>query len=64
MIVALDSSTLTLSLAVGRPDEPQPVAAERLGPPTKMSDLLPAAMLALLKRADLTLDDVRGFAVG
>jgi tRNA threonylcarbamoyladenosine biosynthesis protein TsaB len=64
MIVALDSSTLTLSLAVGRPGEAQPVAAERLGPPAKMSDLLPAALLDLLRRAGLTLDDVRGFAVG
>ena len=64
MIVALDSSTLTLSLAVGRPGEVQPLAAERLGPPAKMSDLLPAALLDLLRRAGLTLDDVRGFAVG
>ncbi len=64
MIVALDSSTLTLSLAVGRPGDAQPVAAERLGPPAKMSDLLPAALLDLLRRAGLTLDDVRGFAVG
>ena len=64
MIVALDSSTLTLSLAVGRPGEAQPVAAERRGPPAKMSDLLPAALVDLLKRAGLTLDDVHGFAVG
>src|SRR5262249_50499378 len=34
------------------------------GPPAKMSDLLPAALVELLKRASLTLDDVRGFAVG
>ena len=64
MIVALDSSTLTLSLAVGRPGEARPVAAERVGPPAKMSDLLPGALLDLLRRAALTLDDVRGFAVG
>src|SRR5215472_9859726 len=64
MIVALDSSTLTLSLAVGRPGEAQPVAVERRGPPAKMSDLLPAALLDLLKRARLTLDDVQGFVVG
>jgi tRNA threonylcarbamoyladenosine biosynthesis protein TsaB len=64
MIVALDSSTLTLSLAVGRPGEAQPIAAERLGPPAKMSDLLPGALLELLRRAGLGLDDVRGFAVG
>jgi tRNA threonylcarbamoyladenosine biosynthesis protein TsaB len=64
MIVALDSSTLTLSLAVGRAGEPVPVLAERQGPPAKVSDLLPGALLALLGRAGLTLDDVRGFAVG
>src|SRR5678815_476999 len=64
MIVALDSSTLTLSLAVGRPGEAQPLAAERLGPPAKMSDLLPAALLELLRRGGLSLDEVRGFAVG
>jgi len=64
MILALDSSTLTLSLAVGRPGEARPVVAERRGPPAKMSDLLPAALLEVLKRAELTLDDVRGFAVG
>jgi tRNA threonylcarbamoyladenosine biosynthesis protein TsaB len=64
MIVALDSSTLTLSLAVGRPGEAEPVVAERLGPPAKMSDLLPDALTDLLRRAGLTLADVRGFAVG
>jgi tRNA threonylcarbamoyladenosine biosynthesis protein TsaB len=64
MIVALDSSTLTLSLAVGRPGEPAPLLAERHGPPAKMSDLLPGAILGLLSRAGLTLDDVRAFAIG
>ncbi|HEY1909167.1 MAG TPA: tRNA (adenosine(37)-N6)-threonylcarbamoyltransferase complex dimerization subunit type 1 TsaB, partial [Myxococcaceae bacterium] len=62
--LALDSSTLTLSLAVGRPGEAEPVAAERLGPPAKTSDLLPGALTDLLCRAGLTLADVRGFAVG
>src|SRR5262249_6970325 len=64
MIVALDSSTLTLSLALGRAGEPAPVASERHGPPAKVSDLLPGALLGLLARAGLTLDDVRGFVVG
>ena len=64
MIVALDSSTLTLSLALGRAGEAIPVASERHGPPAKMSDLLPAALLGLLGRAGLTLDDVQGFVVG
>jgi len=64
MIVALDSSTLTLSLAVGRPGESGPLLAERHGPPARMSDLLPGALLDLLGRAGLTLADIRGFAVG
>jgi tRNA threonylcarbamoyladenosine biosynthesis protein TsaB len=64
MILALDSSTLTLSLAVGRPGEAQPLVAVRRGPPAKMSDLLPAALIEMLGRAGLTLDDVHGFAVG
>jgi tRNA threonylcarbamoyladenosine biosynthesis protein TsaB len=64
MILALDSSTLTLSLAIGRPGEPAPLATERLGPPAKMSDLLPGALLALLARSGLPLAEVRGFAVG
>ncbi len=64
MIVALDSSTLTLSLAVGRAGEPAPLRVERLGPPARMSDLLPGALLDLLARAGLTLADVRGFVVG
>lgn len=64
MIVALDSSTLTLSLAVGRPGAPAPLAAARHGPPAKMSDLLPGALLDLLAGAGLSLADVRGFAVG
>ncbi|HUM12199.1 MAG TPA: tRNA (adenosine(37)-N6)-threonylcarbamoyltransferase complex dimerization subunit type 1 TsaB [Myxococcaceae bacterium] len=64
MIVALDSSTFTLSVAVGRQGDPAPLAAERLGPPARMSDLLPGALLALLARAGLTLADVRGFVVG
>jgi tRNA threonylcarbamoyladenosine biosynthesis protein TsaB len=64
MIVALDSSTLTLSLAIGRPGETAPLVAERLGPPAKTSDLLPGALLELLARVGLTLTDVRGFVVG
>src|SRR5262249_61213793 len=56
--------TLPRSLALGPAGAPAPVASERHGPPAKMSDLLPAALLDLLKGARLTLDDVRGFAVG
>ena len=64
MILALDSSTLTLSLAVGRAGEPEPLAVAWRGPPSKMSDLLPGAMLELLGGAGLTLSDVEGFVVG
>jgi len=64
MIVALDSSTLTLSLAVGPAGAPEPVRAERHGPPARISDLLPGALLGLLAGAGLGLADVRGFAVG
>ena len=64
MILALDSSTLTLSLAVGRPGEPAPLASARHGPPSKMSELLPGAVLDLLAGVGLTLDDVQGLVVG
>ena len=64
MILALDSSTLTLSLAVGRTGEPAPLASARHGPPSKMSNLLPGAVLDLLAGVRLTLDDVHGLVVG
>jgi tRNA threonylcarbamoyladenosine biosynthesis protein TsaB len=64
MILALDSSTLTLSLAVGSPGEAEPLAAARHGPPSKMSDLLPGAVQELLGGAGLTLGDVQGLVVG
>jgi len=64
MLLAVDTSTLTLSLAVGRPGEPSPLVAERRGPPSKMSDLLPGAVLELLAGVQLTLDDVQGIVVG
>jgi tRNA threonylcarbamoyladenosine biosynthesis protein TsaB len=64
MLVALDSSTLTLSLALVAPGEALPLAVERHGPPAKASDLLPGVLLELLGRHGLSLDDVQGFAVG
>jgi tRNA threonylcarbamoyladenosine biosynthesis protein TsaB len=69
MLVALDTSTLTLSLALVRTGAPEPVTAElvgleRHGPPDKQSDMLPGVLLEMLRRHGLSLDDVAGFAVG
>jgi tRNA threonylcarbamoyladenosine biosynthesis protein TsaB len=64
MLLALDSSTLTLSLALVRPAPRTLIAEERHGPPDRQSDLLPAVLLRLLERQGLSLTDVTGFAVG
>src|SRR5262249_37120415 len=64
MILAIDSSTTTLSLAVGRAGEAQALAVVRRGSPSKMSDLLPGALLELLAGAGTTLGELAGFAVG
>lgn len=49
MFLALDTSTLTLSLALATPDGAL-VAEESLGPPQRQSELLPGAVSALLER--------------
>ena len=64
MLVALDSSSLTLSLALVRTRPRTLIAEERHGPPDRQSDLLPGVLLRLLERHRLSLDDVTGFAVG
>jgi tRNA threonylcarbamoyladenosine biosynthesis protein TsaB len=64
MLVALDSSTLTLSQALVRPGAPELVALERHGPPDKQSDMLPGVLLEMLQRHGLSLSDVTGFAIG
>jgi tRNA threonylcarbamoyladenosine biosynthesis protein TsaB len=64
MLVALDTSTLTLSLALVRRGASELVAQERHGPPAKQSDLLPGVLLEMLGRHGLSLGDVTGFAVG
>jgi tRNA threonylcarbamoyladenosine biosynthesis protein TsaB len=64
MLLALDSSTLTLSLALVRPAPRTLIAEERHGPPDRQSDLLPAVLLRLLQRQGLSLSDLTGFAVG
>lgn len=63
MILALDTSTLTLSLALVSRDGA--VHAEALhGPPQKQSELLPAALEAFLKQHATALDALEGFLVG
>jgi tRNA threonylcarbamoyladenosine biosynthesis protein TsaB len=64
MLLALDSSSLTLSLALVRPEARALLAEERHGPPDRQSDLLPRVLLQLLERHGLSLGDVTGFAVG
>src|SRR5512132_3464577 len=64
MLVALDTSTLTLSLALVRPGAAELVALERHGPPDKQSDILPGVLLDMLRGHGLSLNDVTGFAIG
>jgi len=66
MFVALDTSTLTLSLALVEREGRRTVAVEEeaLGPPRKQSDMLPAAIIELLKRHRVALDALEGIAVG
>ncbi len=63
MLLALDTSTLTLSLALVGPG-PRLLAEESHPPPRKQSEMLPAALSELLARHGLGLSDVTGYAVG
>jgi tRNA threonylcarbamoyladenosine biosynthesis protein TsaB len=63
MLIALDTSTLTLSLALVGPG-PMLVAEVAHPPPRKQSDLLPGALTDLLEEHGLSLPDVTGYAVG
>ncbi len=63
MLIALDTSTLTLSLALVAPG-PVLVAAESHPPPRKQSEMLPGAVMDLLVLHGLGLGDVGGYAVG
>ena len=61
LVLALDTSSLALSCAVCelKPGRPLRVLAESLHlPPTRHGDLLPAALLALLVKAGLSLDEL------
>lgn len=66
MLIALDTSTLTLSLAlVERADgRLVPVEQQALGPPRKQSEMLPSAIVELLQRHGLSLKSLEGIAVG
>ena len=63
MLIALDSSTLTLSLALVGPG-PVLLAEESHPPPRKQSEMLPGAVTELLARHALGLSDIAGYAVG
>ena len=63
MIVSLDCSTLTLSLALLRVDKS--VVEERfVGPPQRQSEILPEEIEKILKAHSYTLKDVSAFVVG
>lgn len=62
-LLALDCSTLTLSIALVRRDGT--VLEERfVGPPKRQSEILPGEIEALVAAHGLTLKDLTGFVVG
>jgi tRNA threonylcarbamoyladenosine biosynthesis protein TsaB len=63
MLIALDTSTLTLSLALVGPG-PALLAEAAHPPPKKQSEMLPGALTELLGQHGLSLSDVTGYAVG
>jgi tRNA threonylcarbamoyladenosine biosynthesis protein TsaB len=63
MRLALDTSTLTLSLAVVGPG-PSLRALETHPPPRKLSEMLPGVLVEMLARQGLGLEDVTEYAVG
>src|SRR5215813_4139564 len=66
MFVALDTSTLTLSLALVKRAGGGAVALEQLamGPPRKQSEMLPGVVMELLARHGVALNALEGIAVG
>ncbi len=66
MFVALDTSTLTLSVALVERARGGAVAVEQqaLGPPRKQSEMLPAVVMELLARHGVALKSLEGIAVG
>jgi tRNA threonylcarbamoyladenosine biosynthesis protein TsaB len=63
MRLALDTSTLTLSLALVEPG-PSLLALETHPPPRKQSEMLPGVLVEMLGRHGLGLEDVTDYAVG
>jgi len=63
VILALDCSTLTLSLALLRRDGTV-ISHREVPPPTRQSEALPGEIDALVKAAGFTLKDLTGFVVG
>lgn len=63
MILALDSSTLTLSLALLRRDGTL-VEEQKIAPPARQSQVLPEAITTLLANHSLGLKDLTAFVVG
>lgn len=65
MLLALDSSTLTLSLALVERGDPVRVIEEvRYGPPQKVSELLPGVVGDLLAKHGVKLAELEGIVVG
>ena len=66
VFLALDSSTLTLSLALmeGRREEARAVDLLTFGPPKKISELLPGVVGELLARHGVALERLEGIAIG
>jgi tRNA threonylcarbamoyladenosine biosynthesis protein TsaB len=62
--LALDSSTLTLSLALAIEPGGPPIESLSLGPPSKQSELLPGAVADLLNRHGARVSDLKGAVVG
>jgi tRNA threonylcarbamoyladenosine biosynthesis protein TsaB len=66
MFVALDTSTLTLSLALLKRADGGVVAIEQLamGPPRRQSEMLPGLVMDMLARHAVALQTLEGIAVG
>lgn len=66
MFLAIDTSTLTLSLALYRREGGAVSIVDVLeeGPPTKVSELLPKAVFDLLARNQVSLPELQGIAIG
>ncbi len=65
MILSLESSTLTLSLAlVEQAPELRVIEEVQFGPPRKVSEMLPGVVGELLERHGVKLAELRGIAIG